>query len=173
MEKLARDKHSDLFQTSPNYGFEIIIRMDKCFNIFLTECNHFYFKDFCERKRQSNTLSVHIVHCNGRGKRKFELFMIFPFYRWLFLLHFIVHYLPIWMLHLLLVWTAMFPLGQLNRVLSICPWKKLLSLLVMMSWWLLTYMSLIIGDPQGIFDQQFRHHPNPLINYYHSYIKLI
>ncbi len=40
----------------------------------------------------------------------------------------------------------------------------LLCMLATKSWWLLTYISLIVGDPQGILDQQLRPHPINVLN---------
>ncbi len=52
-------------------------------------------------------------------------------------------------------------LGHLSGTLSICPWKKSLCVCWPQS---LDGGSPIVGDPQGILDQQLRPHPIHLLN---------
>ncbi len=47
---------------------------------------------------------------------------------------------------------------------SVCPCKKSMCILATKSWSQLTYISLIVGDPQGILDQQLRPSPVDVLN---------
>ncbi len=60
--------------------------------------------------------------------------------------------------------------GPKYRPLPVCPRKKLPCVLATKSWQQLTYISLIVGDPQGILDQQLRPRPIHLLNIIITYI---
>ncbi len=57
----------------------------------------------------------------------------------------------------------------LALALSVCPWKRLLSMLAIKSWWKLTYILMITCDSRRILGQQLRPHP---INFLNIFIKL-